>query len=147
MKLTAITPHFHLEEFARPERMRKSKRFPAAPYPAEWIEDRLHPLCNVLEAIRAALGDKVIRVGSGYRDRAYNFQIGGARASQHMEGRAADIIVQGVSPADVHKCIYELHIAKQIKVGGLGSYPTFTHVDIRPGKFIRTWTGSRTTEG
>jgi uncharacterized protein YcbK (DUF882 family) len=138
-----LTPHFSVEEFGRPWRERAHKVFGAAPYPKEWIVPRLQPLCEALEVIRSALGDKAIHVGSGYRDRAYNQSIGGARYSQHMEGRAADIVVEGVTPADVHKCIYELYISKQLKIGGLGSYPTFTHVDIRLEKFIRTWTGSR----
>jgi uncharacterized protein YcbK (DUF882 family) len=138
-----LTPHFTVEEFGRETRQRGYKVFAAVEYPKEWIATRLQPLCEALEVIRSALGDKSIHVGSGYRDRAYNQAIGGARHSQHMEGRAADIIVTGVTPADVHKCVYELYISKQLKIGGLGSYPTFTHVDLRPGEFIRTWTGSR----
>jgi uncharacterized protein YcbK (DUF882 family) len=138
-----ITAHFSLDEFGRPERKRGYKVYPASEYPSVWVPDRLRPLCDVLEVIRAALGDRVIHIGSGYRDRVYNQAIGGARASQHMEGRAADIVVQGVSPEDVHKCVYELYLGKSIAIGGLGRYPTFTHVDIRPGQWIRTWTGSR----
>lgn len=138
-----ITPHFSYEEFSRPLRTRYGKVFPAAEYPREWIHDRLEKLCGVLEIVRAALGNRVIHVGSGYRDRAYNVAIGGARFSQHMEGRAADIVVKGVSPDEVHKAVLDLYITKRIVIGGLGRYPTFTHVDIRPAPRLSRWNGSR----
>lgn len=139
---TLITPHFALEEFGRQQRIRANKVFVAAAYPKEWIQPRLTHLCEALEVIRTALGDRVIHVGSGYRDRAYNQAIGGARHSQHMEGRAADITVDGVPPEEVHRIVLDLIHASGLRVQGVGRYPSFTHVDIRPGRLV-TWTGSR----
>ena len=45
---------------------------------------------NILDPLREAWG-KPIKVNSGYRCRALNKVVGGAPASQHMRGEAADI--------------------------------------------------------
>lgn len=52
----------------------------------------VHPwLISKLQRVRDTLG-KPIRISSGYRDEAHNTRVGGAKASQHMAGRAADIV-------------------------------------------------------
>jgi uncharacterized protein YcbK (DUF882 family) len=138
-----VTTHFSSEEFDRPARVRAGKQFPTAAYPAKWIESRLRPLCETLEVIRSALSAP-LKIGSGYRDPAYNVAIGGARASQHMEGRAADITVRGWSAANVHATILALYAQGKLPhLGGLGIYPGFVHVDVRPTKKLMRWTGSR----
>ena len=54
-------------------------------------------LVELLERIRtAACG--AVTVNSGYRTASYNQKVAGARASQHLLGRAADIQVSGASP-------------------------------------------------
>ncbi|MFV2113586.1 D-Ala-D-Ala carboxypeptidase family metallohydrolase [Micromonospora sp. LOL_025] len=45
-----------------------------------------------LEAMRRSLGDKPLRVSSGFRSRACNDQVGGASDSQHLYGNAADVV-------------------------------------------------------
>jgi uncharacterized protein YcbK (DUF882 family) len=85
-----------------------------------------------------------MRVISGYRDVAYNRLIGGARQSQHMEGRAADIVVTGAAPRTVHLAAMALHEGGH-RLGGLGIYDGFVHVDVRPGAVAR-WTGGRTAK-
>ena len=101
-------------------------------------------MCETLEVIRVELGVSVT-VLSGYRSPAYNKKIGGARASQHMEGHAADIKAKGLSAAKVHAAVLKLYNEDKLPhLGGLGSYPGFTHVDVRPGERLARWTGSRT---
>lgn len=134
-----VTPHFALSEFSQPARHGQ----PAAPYPQEWLQERLQALCQLLEVLRAHLGGQPITVLSGYRSEAYNKAIGGAPQSQHCQGRAADIQVMGCLPAEVHDAALLLHRMGKIRLGGLGRYPGFTHVDIRPGGLVR-WDGSRT---
>jgi|694.fasta_scaffold02225_7 hypothetical protein len=51
---------------------------------------------NVLEPVRAALGAP-LKVTSGYRSRAVNAAIKGAKNSQHMKGEAADVCPLGMS--------------------------------------------------
>ena len=79
-----------------------------------------------LETLRMILGDKQIIIRSGYRCPNHNKQVDGAPNSQHLYGRAADIIIKGVNPSDVAKAA-ELVFYN----GGLGRYKDFTHVDSR----------------
>ena len=87
-------------------------------------------LLRILEAIRAHF-DRPIKITSGHRCLAHNFTVGGAMpkrnigGSQHLYGRAADIVINGVDPA----LVYEL--ADQMGIGGAGRYSTFTHIDSR----------------
>lgn len=142
------TPHFDSKEFSRWGRPNKPGFEKDVLYPTEWISLRLVPLCRQLEVIRTALGDKAIHINSGYRDPNYNALIGGARLSQHMAGRAADITVTGVEPQQVHDTILELVIKKTIVIGGLGYYEPgahgngFVHVDIRDCEFTPAGGGS-----
>lgn len=71
-----------------------------------------------------------IRIISGYRCKRHNDAIGGALHSQHLLGKAADIQVEGMSV----KTLYAF--AKKVGAfarGGIGTYPTFLHVDVRNG--------------
>lgn len=81
-------------------------------------------LVEKLQIIREYFKAPVL-INSGYRTKTYNTKIGGARSSQHLLGKAADIVVKGVSPADVCK------FAKIIGFRGVGEYKDFTHVDTR----------------
>jgi len=103
------------------------------------------PLCEAMEVARAIVG-KGFYILSGYRSPEYNKKLpGAARKSQHMEGRAADIQVIGYSPEKLHDLFLELHNMRRIRLGGLGLYPTFVHVDVRPGQRLARWTGTRQT--
>jgi uncharacterized protein YcbK (DUF882 family) len=129
-----MTLHFRSEEFACRD---------GTPYPARWVSSRLAILCEMLEVIRANLIGSV-RVLSGYRPPEYNRRIGGARQSQHCQGRAADIVVEGIKAEDVHRAILAMYARGMLKdLGGLGLYPGFVHVDIRPTKTLRRWRGTR----
>lgn len=138
--MAKITPHFDSSEFRQFAR----HGFAETPYPEEWEQERLLPLCQALEIIRAAVG-KPIKIVSGYRSPAYNKAVGGAKNSQHMIGKAADIVVADLSANIVHDVILRLHKEKKIKIGGLGKYPNFCHVDVRSikGKGLVRWKGSR----
>ena len=57
-------------------------------------------LTVVLQCIRDHFG-KPVTITSGYRTPAHNAAVGGAKSSQHLLGRAADIRVEGVSVEDV----------------------------------------------
>ena len=113
-----ITEHFRYSEFACHD---------GTPYPREWL-DRLEALCLVLEQLRLITGSR-IQINSGYRTPEYNKKIGGARLSQHVEGRAADITGKFQS-------VHYFNIANEMRkngifAGGLGYYHTFIHIDIR----------------
>jgi len=91
---TYLTPHFTLEEMTASPTARANgiDNTPTA----KQIE-ALTLLCiKTLEPLRVAIG-KPIRVNSGYRCRALNKRVGGARTSQHQKGEAADIEVKGMT--------------------------------------------------
>lgn len=83
-------------------------------------------LVIILQGIRSHF-NKPVTINSAYRTPAYNKKVGGATYSQHLYGMAADITVTGVKPADVAAYVETL----MPKSGGIGIYPTFTHVDVR----------------
>ena len=93
-------------------------------------------LTVVLQCIREHFG-KPVTITSGYRTAAHNAAVGGAKSSQHLLGRAADIRVQGTSVEDVAAYAESL----MPDWGGVGRYPAkagraagWVHVDTRPNK-------------
>ena len=93
-------------------------------------------LVVLLQCIREHFG-KAVTITSGYRTAAHNTAVGGAKSSQHLLGRAADIQVAGVSVEDVAANAESLLPGW----GGVGRYPVkagrakgWVHVDTRPNK-------------
>tara|TARA_R110002096_G_scaffold322008_2_gene516128 strand:+ start:3326 stop:3670 length:345 start_codon:yes stop_codon:yes gene_type:complete len=87
-------------------------------------------LLQLLEAIRERF-NKPVTITSGCRCKLHNVAAGGAFASKHLEGIAADIMVLGVFPSDVYKFV-DGHAPNKY---GLKAYDSWTHVDIRPDKW------------
>lgn len=83
-------------------------------------------LITILENLRKTLGGS-ITIHSGNRCEAYNKKIDGAKNSQHVRGRAADIGVEGFSPRQVQDAFDRMYPDKY----GMGRYDSFTHVDSR----------------
>ena len=94
------------------------------------LMDNLKELVENLQIIRDYIG-KPIRVISGYRSPRYNRRIGGARKSQHMTAKAADLRVSGMSPRELREVIIKLIKEGKIKKGGVGLYTSFVHYDVR----------------
>lgn len=86
-------------------------------------------LVFVLQKVREHF-KKPVTINSGYRTPIYNAKVDGSPSSQHQYGRAADIVVQGVTPQEV----YNYLCALLPDSGGIGLYDTFVHVDTRPSK-------------
>jgi len=64
----------------------------------------------------------------------WNRQVGGVSDSQHVKGKASDIVISGLSSTQVVKIIEDLIASGKIKQGGVGLYPNFVHYDIRGTK-------------
>lgn len=87
-----------------------------------------YELIEVLEDLRSHFG-KAITINSGHRCPTYNSEVGGAPRSVHLTGKAADIVISNCHPYDVQKYLKEKYHGKY----GIGSYSTFTHIDVRRG--------------
>ncbi len=93
---------------------------------------RLDPkLVEVLQKLRDHL-NKSIKINSGYRHFWYNKIVDGKKQSQHLIGRAVDIVVDGMTPLQVAKAAID---AAGADIFGIGIYGTFTHIDVRCGTF------------
>jgi len=85
-------------------------------------------LVEYLQKIRDHFG-KPVNITSGYRCKAHNEMVSGAASkSKHMDGMAADIVIDGVNPLEVAK------YAESIGVKGIGHYDDFVHIDTRTTK-------------
>lgn len=115
-----LTANFSLSEFACRD---------GTPVPMEY-RDNVRRLAENLQVLRDDLG-AAIRVSSGYRTLAYNRSIDSEDTSQHVLAKAADIIVTGHGPSEVHARILELISGGRMAQGGVGLYPTFVHYDVR----------------
>ena len=111
-----ITPHFKVREFACSD--------------GSDVVFVATSLVDILEAIRVHFG-RLVTVTSGYRTVSYNASIkNSSKKSQHCNGLAADIQVEGHTPVEVYNYACSLlgdH-------GGVGIYNTFVHVDVRATK-------------
>ena len=61
---------------------------------------------NILDPLRQAYGKPIV-VNSGYRSKALNRAVGGVTNSQHLEGKAADIVGTPKTPEE-NKKLFEL---------------------------------------
>lgn len=74
---------------------------------------------------------KPIKITSGYRPAQHNAKIGGATKSRHITGQAADFKIEGYTPKQVAAVIEKLIAEGRMKQGGIGTYSTWTHYDVR----------------
>ena len=85
-------------------------------------------LIEALEVIRANFNAPVF-VTSGHRCFDHNAGVGGGRHSQHLYGKAADIIVKDTHPDDVADYCEAVWPDRY----GIGRYDSWTHLDVRSG--------------
>ena len=98
------------------------------------VEYNIVKLANQLQAIRDYVKTP-IDINSAYRCKSHNQAVNGSLSSQHLLGKASDIVIRGYDPSlETHPLIEGLINEGQILQGGLGDYPTFTHYDIRKTK-------------
>lgn len=74
---------------------------------------------------------KPIKITSGYRPAELNAKVGGASKSRHITGQAADFKIEGYTPKQVAAIIEKLIAAGKMKQGGIGTYSTWVHYDVR----------------
>lgn len=125
-----MTKNFNIEEFQCKGNFKGCK----CQMPEE-VYNNIQELAENLQIIRDELQEP-IKINSGWRCENYNRKIKGAKRSQHILGKAADIRVKNLTPDEVATAIDKLQEGGFIKSGGLGRYNSFTHYDIR-GLMIR----------
>lgn len=98
------------------------------------VTQRIVKIARYMDKVRELLGNRPIRVTSGYRDPKSNRNVGGALDSRHMYGDAVDFWVEGMDLVDVFYRLKDYH-----RAGGLAVGSGFVHLDLRPGAPAR-WT-------
>lgn len=88
-----------------------------------------YKLAEVLDDLREHFGQPVI-VTSGCRCVKHNKSVGGAKKSQHLTGRGADIKVKNIKPLYVFNYLNVTHLDEF----GIGLYKSWVHIDTREAK-------------
>ena len=124
--MTKLSEHFTLEELTFSSTAQR-KQIDNEP-PAEVLEN-MKRLAAGLEEVRAALGNKPMRINSGYRSPKLNRAVGGARLSAHMAGYAADFVCPDFgSPLKIVKAL----AATGIQFDKLIQEGTWVHISFAP---------------
>jgi len=82
-------------------------------------------LINILEELRRHFNTP-ITITSGTRCKSHNASVGGKVFSKHLEGKAADVLLKGITPDRVYDYLVDRYPGY-----GFGKYATFTHIDSR----------------
>ena len=124
--MTKLSEHFTLEELTFSATAQR-KQIDNKP-PAEVLEN-MKRLAAGLEEVRAVLGNKPMRINSGYRSPKLNRAVGGARLSAHMVGYAADFVCPEFgSPLKIVKAL----AATGIQFDKLIQEGTWVHISFAP---------------
>jgi len=110
------------------------------PYPPAWL-DRALVLGREFEAIRRACGGKPIAVSSGFRTHATNKAAKGKSNSQHLFGRALDLLPPEKIPYSVfyEKCLTVARSRGIIRGIGKNVINGHVHIDTRPSDILVLW--------
>jgi len=93
------------------------------------VIDNLRRLCvDILQPLREHVGVP-ITISSGFRPLELNTLIGGSTTSAHMDGRAADIIIEGIKPLAVAQTIEHLGLHYDQVIH---EFKQWVHVGISP---------------
>ena len=96
--------------------------------------DNIIDLAEELQILRNELDKGTLSLNSGYRCPKQNEEENGVIDSEHIYARAGDVVSEFATPDEVADKVEELVKVGKMKIGGLGRYNTFTHIDIRRDK-------------
>ena len=95
----------------------------------EFVKKNIVELAENLQVLRDEVGR--LDLTNAYRCKAHNADVGGSVNSQHLLGKAADIKSSYFTPSEIAETVNDMMKTEMFKIGGIGIYNTFTHVDIR----------------
>ena len=130
--MTQLTKNFTLEEFTDSQ---TAARKGIANVPSVGSPERanLQRTAEVMEDVRALLGNKPILISSGYRSPQVNAAVGGSKSSAHMSGLAVDFSCPGFGTPKaichkLHSHMKELGVDQLIH-----EYDTWVHLGLSAG--------------
>jgi hypothetical protein len=94
-----MTPHFSLAELTHTDH----REFDNVPNADETAN--LQRLAELLEKVKALLGNKPVMINSAFRCKQVNDAVGSKDTSQHRLGCAADIRIPGMLPDEVVRAV------------------------------------------
>ena len=95
----------------------------------EEVRSNTKLLAEQLQVLRDEL-NKPVSINIGYRPLEWELKQGRSGKSQHVLGKAADIVVKGMQASDVANVISRLIRNGKMQDGGLGIYSSWVHYDI-----------------
>ena len=90
-------------------------------------------VANNLQVLRDALKTP-ININSAVRCKNHNQLVKGSPKSQHLLGKAVDIITNKFIVNQIYDVVIKLQKQGKIKFNGIGIYNTFLHLDLRDNK-------------
>lgn len=122
--MTYLSKHFTIEEMTfSQEAVRAGLRNNPGP---DELANLGSLVVNVLEPLRERVRKPVV-VTSGYRAPTVNRRIGGARASQHTKGEAADIVVPGMEVPELVMLIRAMKLPYDQLIDEFGRWVHVSH--------------------
>jgi hypothetical protein len=136
--MTRLSAHFTLAELTASNTAAR-KGIPNIAPPE--IVDTLTLTADRMEKVRALLGNKPIRILSGYRSPAVNKAVGGSKNSAHMTGHAIDFTCDGFgTPAQVAKFL-SLHLTAYDQI--IEEFGEWVHIGFGPGRRMQLLTARK----
>lgn len=124
--MTQLSEHFTLAEMVRSS---TAERLRIDNTPSNEIIEHLYLCANRLEAVRRLLGNKPIRITSGYRSPRVNRAVGGSTTSSHCFGYAIDFQHPDLSPYKVCQLIVDNGVRFDQLIHEFGSW---IHISFDP---------------
>jgi uncharacterized protein YcbK (DUF882 family) len=130
-----LTTNFKLSEFIKSNFFdKKSQELVIKEYNNNKdIQNNIQKLADNLQILRNKI-NKPININIAYRPLFWELKQGRNGNSQHTLGKAADIVVKGISTKELYNIIENLINSREMLQGGLGLYNNFIHYDIRKNK-------------
>jgi hypothetical protein len=133
-----LSAHFTLAEFTTSNTAAR-KGIPNVAPPE--IFDTLVLTADRMEKVRALLGNKPIRILSGYRSPAVNKAVGGSKNSAHMTGHAVDFICPEFGSAAKVAKFLSLHLTAYDQI--IEEFGEWVHIGFGPGRRMQLLTARK----